>query len=151
MQAAKLFLTALFTSLLFGGCEPQANTEKGDGHSEHEVQADGAAGIRSDNGEKWLVNEEMKPFLQEAETMLKEYIDTGSGEYKQLANNLKEKNSGLIKSCTMKGESHDELHKWLHPHMELIKQLEQAESAAAAGPIIVELKKSFGTYHEFFQ
>jgi hypothetical protein len=36
----------------------------------------------------------------------------------------------------MDGKSHDELHKWLHPHMALIESLQEAENDDAANKII---------------
>ena len=51
----------------------------------------------------------------------------------------------------MKGESHDELHKWLHPHIELIESLSKAESAEQASKIITDLQTSFSIYNQYFQ
>ncbi len=97
------------------------------------------------------MNEEMKPHVHEAKAILNQYTASQSEDYKTLAAQLKEKNSGLIKSCTMEGESHDELHKWLHPHMELIESLSKAESSKEASEIIADLQASFATYDQYFQ
>ena len=51
----------------------------------------------------------------------------------------------------MKGESHEELHKWLHPHMQLIEELAQAKDSDEADPIIRDLEDSFNTYDSYFQ
>lgn len=93
----------------------------------------------------------MKPFIAEAESALEAFITSGSREYRALASTLEEKNAGLIKSCTMDGESHEELHKWLHPHMELINNLGEAADEQSAQSIVKALEKSFATYHEHFQ
>ena len=98
-----------------------------------------------------MVNAEMKPFLTESESILNTYISNGSTDFKTLAKELTDKNSGLIKSCTMDGKSHDELHKWLHPHMALIESLQEAENDDAANKIISELKSSFEIYNQHFQ
>jgi hypothetical protein len=82
---------------------------------------------------------------------LNQYIESKSQDYQNLAAQLKEKNSGLIKSCTMKGESHDELHKWLYPHIELIESLSKAESTEQANKFITDLQASFSTYNQHFQ
>lgn len=104
--------------------------------------------IDLNNGEKWKVNTEMTPHILEAEQILLHYTD---GDYEQLAEQLETKNKGLIKSCTMNGKSHDELHKWLHPHMQLIEALDDAENKEEADKTIAELIKSFQTYHTYFQ
>ncbi|HLS70247.1 MAG TPA: hypothetical protein VK027_01155, partial [Chitinophagaceae bacterium] len=59
--------------------------------------------ISLNNGERWEVNEEMKPYVNEAESILKNYQNTEDNNYQQLAIDLKEQNDALIKSCTMDG------------------------------------------------
>ena len=52
----------------------------------------------------------------------------------------------------MKGQSHDELHKWLLPHIKLIKELETAESGATPPQaVIAQLRASFQSYNTYFQ
>jgi hypothetical protein len=51
----------------------------------------------------------------------------------------------------MNGESHDQLHKWLHPHMQLVDKLEKAGDHEEANKFILRLKKSFKTYKQYFQ
>jgi hypothetical protein len=150
----KIILTLTIGSFLLYGCGNSTNEKSNNNretatHQQH--QHDDEQTIRLNNGEKWFVNEEMKPFILEAENILTEYINNNLSDYKTLAEQLKEKNSGLIKSCTMKGESHDELHKWLYPHTELIESLSKAESTEEASEIIANLQASFLTYHQYFQ
>lgn len=82
--------------------------------------------IELNNGEKWVVNDEMKPFVGKGEELVNTYIQNRQSDYKTLAGQLKDQNSQLIKSCTMDGKSHDELHKWLHPHLDIVKTLSRA-------------------------
>jgi len=107
--------------------------------------------IEMDNGQKWKINLEMKPFIAEEENILKSYTESHSNDFKNLAVQLKEKNSALIKSCTMKGKSHEELHKWLHPHLERVAALEKADNEQQANDLVHQLMKSFQTFHEYFQ
>lgn len=104
--------------------------------------------IELNEGQKWIVNEEMSPFILEAEQILMQY---DGSNFENLAEQLENKNKGLIKSCTMDGKSHDELHKWLLPHMQLIEALDDAESKSEADKIITQIKSSFQTYHTYFK
>lgn len=106
--------------------------------------------LELNNGEKWVVNDEMKPFVMKGEELVNNYIQTSQSDYKQLAEQVKDQNKQLITSCTMEGESHDELHKWLHPHLELVKDLENESDEAKAGGIVGQLQQSYKTYHEYF-
>ena len=106
--------------------------------------------INLNNGEKWKVNAEMKPHIEKGNELLTEFISNKDKDYQKLAENLKTQNNSLIQSCTMKGESHDELHKWLHPHIELTEKLSNAHSTSEAEEIISQLEKSFNTYQNYF-
>jgi hypothetical protein len=148
MKSIKISIIIFAASLFMLGCNNQTITKNSESQGHHYSDSDQ---IKLNNGEKWIVNEEMKPFILEAETILIEFIESGSTDYPTLAAQLKEKNSGLIKSCTMTGEGHDELHKWLYPHIELIKELEQEKNLDKANSSIQKLSKSFNTYHQYFQ
>ena len=116
--------------------------EKSDDHDE-------SVKLELNNGEKWTMNEEMKPFINEMENQVKSY-DPTNGDYKMLGKNLSETNDHLIKSCTIKGTPHDVLHAWLMPHMQEIDKLKKAESRDEANHIVKELKESMEEYHEYF-
>ena len=50
----------------------------------------------------------------------------------------------------MDGKSHDELHKWLHPHLEIVKALEDEADASKANEIVLQLQDSYQQYHHYF-
>lgn len=150
----KLILTFAVGSLLLYSCGNSSNeklnnqTEVAE-HNDHHHNEESES-LKLNSGAKWAVNEEMKPFILKAEGILNQHIESQSQDYQTLAAQLKDLNSGLIKSCTMKGESHDELHKWLYPHIELIESLSKTESTEEASEIVANLQASFLTYHQYF-
>jgi len=129
--------------------EKSTTHQETESHTEHHHDENSEA-IELNNGEKWLVNEEMKPFVLKGEELVNEYIQANKTDYKELAVQLKDKNSQLIKSCTMDGKSHDELHKWLHPHLELVKELENETDATKANEIVSKIQHSYQEYYQFF-
>lgn len=140
---------------LMAGCCNKGDTETSvvmeieEETAEHHHEDDGED-LELNDGVKWLINDEMKPFIHETEAAVNQFVADGSADYQALAELLKEKNTALIMSCTMEGKSHDELHKWLHPHMELVSELEEAESDEQA-ELVKELKGSFATFHHYFE
>lgn len=116
---------------------------------EHYNESSDALGLN--DGEKWVVNEEMKPFVSKQEELLNAYVQTEQTDYEVLAEQLQEQNQLLIQSCTMTGKSHDELHKWLHPYIGLLVELGQAETQDDADRLVSEVNTSFETYHAHFQ
>lgn len=124
-------------------------THQEQAHSLHQNDIN-AEKIALNNGEKWVVNEEMKPFVLKGSELVNGYIRNNKGDYKSLASQLKDQNNQLIKSCTMKGKSHEELHKWLHPHLELVKELENSSDEKGTKEIVLKLQKSNEEYHRYF-
>lgn len=129
--------------------EKSAAHQETENHAEHQDD-ESSNSIELNNGEKWLVNEEMKPFVVKGEELVNTYIQEGKTDYKALAQQLKEQNDQLVKSCTMGGKSHDELHKWLHPHLEIIKVLQNETDATKASEIVLRLQHSYQQYHQYF-
>jgi hypothetical protein len=115
------------------------------------VDSTDASAIALNDGAKWKVNPEMTPHIEAAAQKVADYLSNEDADHKTLATALETHNMDLIKSCTMKGKSHDELHKWLYPHIELIKQLKEAENEEAAKKIIDQIDASFQTYATHFQ
>lgn len=129
--------------------EKSTTHQETENHTEHQHDESSEA-IELNNGEKWLVNEEMKPFVLKGEELVNTYIQNNQTDYKVLAQKLKDQNSQLIKSCTMDGKSHDELHKWLHLHLNIVKTLENETDATKANEIVSQLQHSYQEYHKYF-
>lgn len=105
--------------------------------------------IELNSNEKWSVNAEMIPFIAEGEKLVSEFISSESTDYLGLADALTTTNSALIKSCTMEGPSHDALHKWLHPHLELVKELKSKD--VNPEDVVDRIQASYNQYHNYFQ
>lgn len=160
-----IFIIGTIGCFLFFSCENQnekgtednieSTTQESTAQDEHHEDAahleHTSETLELNNGEKWEVNEEMRPHVAAEEEILKNYKSSDSTDYKALADELVKENSNLINSCTMKGENHEELHKWLHPHMELLDELGKSASNDQAEKVISKLEKSFEIFHQYFK
>ncbi len=154
----KLFILAI-SSLVFFSCNTatEKTTEKAEENPKEEAvkhedhkNDDKAETVELNNGAKWVVNEEMKPYVMKGEELVNNYAQTNQTDYKKLAVDLQAQNGKLIKSCTMDGKSHDELHKWLKPHLELTKDLDKENDPAKAKTLVTDLQTSYKNYHQYF-
>lgn len=125
-------------------------TEEIVSHEDLHGEIDTNEGIELNNGDKWLINDEMRPHLSEAENTLKNYIEEGSSDYQKLASELEMLNADLINSCTMEGKGHDELHKWLHHHINHIENLKNSNDKEVVQNTINSLVDSFQEFHQYF-
>jgi hypothetical protein len=143
-----MLLTGMVLSLISCGTPEVENVDQ-----QEQTVASGAKHllIELNEGEKWKVNEQMMPFLKSSEQLLVEFQRNEDADYKLLASRLKETNNKLIASCTMKGKSHDALHKWLHPHLELVNELQNSKTEEEATRVMEKLKGSFSDFGHYFQ
>lgn len=151
----KIMILAIGLFLGVTSCKNQAtdNNNSAEVSQSDETQSqNGLVGqVELNNGEKWPVNEEMKVYVTNGEALVKAYIESGDSDYEKLAEEVAEQNDKLITSCTMTGKSHEELHKWLEPHLKLVNMLEEIPNAEMAQKVIDRLKVSYEIYHSNFE
>ncbi|HRH65497.1 MAG TPA: hypothetical protein PLU53_04310 [Bacteroidia bacterium] len=119
-------------------------------HEQHHEAAVSSA-LELNNGEKWAVNPEMMVHVRSMENELKSFGGTGLNDYLGLATKLQQYNDLIISSCTMKDKAHEELHKWLVPYMESVKELSDAKDETDASAQLLKVKSSFAQFNEYFQ
>ena len=149
----KVFLMAVGSLLIYSCNNKKEDVVVESDHATEATTHDDHAStdaLRLNDKQKWVVNEEMKPFVMKGEELVSTYVDGSNKDYKLLAEQLKSQNEQLIKSCTMDGESHDELHKWLHPHLELTKKLTEETNPETSAVLVNKLQQSYQEYHQYF-
>lgn len=107
--------------------------------------------LELNKGQKWVVTFEMKPYIMESESLIEEFIINKSIDYKELVSQLRDRKSDLVTNCNMQCRGHDELHKWLVPYIYLIEELDDSNDSEKSKKIVLELKRAFEVYHQYFQ
>ncbi len=153
MTTFKSLLIAVTVSFAFAACNHTSHENE---HShetvthQEEHHGDDTTPLELNNGEKWAVNEEMKPYVLKGREIVTAFVQSNGTDYAKLAKDIAEQNDHLIQSCTMKGKSHDELHKWLHPHLELVEELSKTTDVTKAKELVAQLGKSYQEYDKYF-
>lgn len=150
MKKTILFGLSIFLFWSCNNSSSKTTTDQQDEIHETHHHDESSQVIELNNGEKWVVNSEMKPFVSKGAELVNVYVQENKTDFKELTTQLKEQNNQLIKSCTMKGKSHDELHKWLYPHLELVKELDNETDTVKAKEIVVKLQNSYQQYQIYF-
>jgi len=104
-----------------------------------------------DNGQKWTIISSMDVYLQEMEDLVTNFKGENLEDHQELAKELKDNIGLLTSNCTMKGQAHDELHKWLLPYIELVDNYSKADSKQAAARHFAKVKSSFEAYNKYFK
>jgi len=108
-------------------------------------------GIELINGEKWKVDEGMMITIQSIAHKIKSFDGKTIEDYREYSTSLSNLISELTSNCTMKGQAHDELHKWLVPFIGLSKDLKKSEDIAELSKIDGELKSEIVVFEDYFE
>ena len=115
------------------------------------------AQIQLNNGKKWKIPKNMIQHIRDMEkevldfeSRTKSYETINLAEYQVLGNILNTKIQLLTASCTMSGQAHDELHKWLVPYIQLAESLLETKNTEEAKKIYPKIKHAFEVFHQYF-
>lgn len=119
-------------------------------HEEHHHDDESEA-IELNNGEKWKVDANMITLIRNMENDINSFAKVEQKDYKALAEKLQSNIDLLTSNCTMKGKAHDELHKWLLPYIDLVKELSEVKDETEALKQFENIQTSFTTFNQYFQ
>ncbi len=107
--------------------------------------------IQLNNGAKWEANIETTEGAGEMQELLKTQTTSSLDGYHQLASKLNDVKSKVVKECTMKGPSHDNLHIWLYPLIQKIGALSKTNNLGEASKIKQSIEENINAYGTYFQ
>lgn len=147
----KLKITSILLSTFFlFSCNDKAKNESAETSQVtktevHEHSNDEA--IQLNDGQKWKVDVDMIAHIRTMENDVTSFDKETPENYQLLADNLKKNLDLLTSNCTMKGQAHDELHKWLLPYIELVDDFSKDKS----NENLAKIQESFTTFNQYFQ
>lgn len=150
-------LSSLF--LILNGCgsetivtENQNTPDTSTVESEHHEHTEA---INLNNGAKWKVDEHMLGFIRSIETDVTNFSSSAGEKSLASYNSLSEKIAinldSLTSNCTMTGQAHDELHKWLLPFLDLNDYFSSSATVQEADSLYTEITTSFIEFNRYFE
>jgi len=103
------------------------------------------------NGEKWKVDENMMAHIRNMENDITAFKTSEVKNYSVLASQLERNIELLTSNCTMEGQAHDELHKWLIPYIETVEAFSESTKNNGAAEQLAQIEKSFITFNQYFE
>ena len=142
--------TILLSTFFVFSCNDKANNKSAETSQDtktevHEHSNDET--IQLNDGQKWKVDVDMMAHIRTMENDVTSFDKETPENYQLLADNLKKNLDLLTSNCTMKGEAHDELHKWLLPYIELVDHFSKDKS----NENLAKIQESFTTFNQYFQ
>tara|TARA_R110002124_G_scaffold87407_1_gene225015 strand:- start:39553 stop:40053 length:501 start_codon:yes stop_codon:yes gene_type:complete len=164
----RAFLTTVIVSALLVSCNDtkhkHENTETEGGlevveqHESNEIASENHSTnnlwvneINLDNGNKWQANPETTVGVNNMLKLLKSGDLKTVADYHNLASQLNEEKNFVIKECTMKGASHDNLHIFLLPLIEKIDALGKVSTTTEGSEITASIEENLNGYYNYFK
>ncbi len=147
-------------ALVIAGCKETKKTETPlpEQHEQHEDSQKSSdltnswtEKIALDGDKKWIANKETNRGVIAMLSLIKSDKSNTINEYKKLGAALNKEKNTIIKECTMKGLSHDNLHVFLMPLIDKIELLQSTEDLEIDNTLKVSLKKHLELYHTYFE
>ena len=107
--------------------------------------------IQLNEGKKWIANTETNKGVEKMQSILQSQSTETIEDYHQLASQLNEVKNKVIKECTMKGESHDNLHVWLLPLIDKIDALFEVTTIDNAAKLKQSIIDNINAYNNYFE
>lgn len=150
----KLFYLLIILVVSLYGCnntveQEVSDTKESNPHAKHEH--DETKDIVLDNGEKWVVDAEMMIHIRNMEKDIEAFKTSEEKNYNVLASQLESNIELLTSNCTMEGQAHDELHKWLIPYIETVEAFSESTKDNGAAEQLEYIEKYFMTFNQYFK
>lgn len=157
MKFSKLLLFTFSVSLPIISCQNSDNTtiknenvtettEQVNNEEHNEIHT-----LSLNEGKKWKVNDNMLPYIQKGQEIFNTYVTNNESDYIRMAKSISIQDDSLVNNCTMEGKSHDALHAWLAPHLELIESLKVCSDNNQAQEILSKLTLSYKEFNTYFE
>ncbi|WP_026838331.1 hypothetical protein [Gillisia sp. JM1] len=162
-----IFITVILSALLLG-CKDNKNTNENTNGTEKinsvpkqntkkiNVQTTAMNNawvneIKLDDGSKWQANLETTQGVEKMLDLIKSSNLKTLEDYHSLASKLNEEKNFIVKECTMKGASHDNLHIFLVPLIEKIEDLSNTSALGQATMLTYRIEENLKGYYNYFQ
>lgn len=150
----KIITTILLSSMLLFACNNSANENKKSesaSHKDAHHHDEDNAVIVLNNGEKWKVDDNMMIHIRAMENDINEFNTQSEESYKELSKKLDKNIDLLTSNCTMEGQAHDELHKWLLPFIDLSENFKNSKTLQEYATHFEEIKTTFIHFNTYFK
>lgn len=107
--------------------------------------------IQMNDDLKWEANTETNEGVKKMQNTLKSQVTNTLKDYHTLGTQLNDDKNYVVKNCTMKGASHDNLHIWLMPLITKIKALSETKNIEEASKIKHSIEENINRYYKYFQ
>ncbi|MBL4593485.1 MAG: hypothetical protein JKX68_06680 [Flavobacteriales bacterium] len=152
----QLILIGFLGLFTLSACTDNVKEENSENHKTkqevHKEHVNHQATVQLNDGEKWIANIETTTNIEKMVAIVNS--ETKDGDltyYHTIGERLDTEMQTVFSECTMKGESHEQLHNYLLPLVKLINELKDAENLKEAHPITEKINNHLNNYSTYFK
>lgn len=131
--------------------EVQMKTQKNKQSPHTGISFDWQKDMVLDNGKKWQANSETTEGIHAMIDLVNNHDMATVESFNQLGEDLNIIKNYIIKSCTMKGESHNNLHVFLLPLMQKIDELSEVSNDREGATLQMDITRHLELYTTYFK
>lgn len=151
----KVILSLGLVTFLLSSCGNSTNDTSNNQTEISEVNVhhhnDDREAIELNNIEKWKVDANRLPQIRIMENDVISFAKVEQNDFKTLSEKLQLNIDLFTANGTMNGKAHDELHKWLLPYIDFVKELSEAKDETEATKQFENIQIAFTTFNQYFQ
>lgn len=147
----KILLIVALAGLFCFGCQ---NDKKKSTEKEQTTEVNASKDnqqLKLSEGKKWKANPETNEGVDKMGIILDQHAKEDLEDYKEMGQQLSEIQRYIISECTMEGEAHEELHKWMKPLLGKVKDLRESDSLEKSKEILKNISRQLEIYHQHFE
>ncbi len=143
---------ALFISIIATSCnQPSENKETATSEVEEHQDHNESEGLQLDDGKRWAANTETTDGINNMIALLDSFSEKEDvAAYGKLSEELQSEFNLIIQKCTMKGESHNQLHNFILPMKDLFQGISSSELNTCKANN-EKLRTHLDEYQKFFE
>tara|TARA_B110000046_G_C13023527_1_gene412518 strand:+ start:6142 stop:6609 length:468 start_codon:yes stop_codon:yes gene_type:complete len=100
---------------------------------------------------KWVIDEGMRVSIDSIEMRMEGFEGSDLAAYEALSADMEHHTKSIFSSCTMTGQAHDGLHKWLLLFIDLRKELNGITEVSEGDAIADELDNELVVFNTYFE
>lgn len=145
-----IHITILLAGFTFISCTDRPKETKLSENPEVHTETHKAPlNLKDNDGSKWLANDETTEGVRAMQHHIAVFKEKGSTDYKELKFQLETEFGYVFEKCTMKGESHNQLHNFLYPMKTLFEDL--GKDTKTAQKAMNDLEGHLPVYFQYFE
>ncbi|WMJ73638.1 hypothetical protein RCC89_10755 [Cytophagaceae bacterium ABcell3] len=146
-----LIVGSMFLATACYNFEKPQNTRQGNANVAQQDDSKDNDVINLNGDKKWKIPDHMMTHINLIKEDIRNFEGRSEEDYALLSQNIDKNIDELTKECSMEGQAHEELHKWLAPFIKSTQELSSAQDIQHASHELRRLRTALEEFNFYFE